>query len=92
VSGQAELSAQPKLVFRVKAFVKAEADLFFTSIELYRKDWVLASVEAGSALRVGVRVPFKYVFGQPFQLSLDQVEFIVPQISAKEVMKDLLPI
>jgi Domain of unknown function (DUF4157) len=92
VSGQAELSAQPKLVFRVKAFVKAEADLFFTSIELYRKDWVLASVEAGSALRVGVRMPFKYVFGQPFQLSLDQVEFIVPQISAKEVMKDLLPV
>src|SRR5262249_31954562 len=39
VSGLAELSAQPKLVFRVWANVVAEADLFFRSFELYRKDW-----------------------------------------------------
>lgn len=91
VEGKAELSAQPRLVFRLKAFVKAEMDLWFTTVELYRKDWTLASFEAGSSLKVGVRVPFRYVFGQPFDLSLDQIEFIVPAIDAKSLMKDLLP-
>jgi hypothetical protein len=91
VTGKAELTAQPKLIFRLKAFVRAEADLFVTTIELYKKEWELAKFEAGSALKIGVRIPFKYVFGQPFQLSLDQIEFIVPEIKPKELIKELLP-
>ena len=38
-----------------------------------------------------MRVPFKYVFGQPFELSLDQVEFIVPQIDPAQFVRELLP-
>lgn len=91
VAGKAELSAQPRLVFRLKAFVRAEADIFVTTIELYKKEWQLAQFEAGAALKVGVRVPFKYVFGQPFELSLDQVEFIVPQIDPAQFVRELLP-
>jgi hypothetical protein len=91
IAGKAELSAQPRLVFRLKAFVRVEADIFITTIELYKKEWQLAQFEAGSALKVGVRIPFKYVFGQPFQLSLDQVEFIVPEISPKDLIKQVLP-
>jgi Domain of unknown function (DUF4157) len=91
ISGAAELSASPKLIFRLKAFVKVEIDVFVTTIEVYRKDWVLAQVEVGSALKIGVRVPFKYVFGEPFQLSLDQIEFIVPKIDPGSLVKELLP-
>ena len=78
-------------MFRLKAFVRAEADIFVTTIELYKKEWQLAQFEAGAALKVGVRVPFKYVFGQPFELSLDQVEFIVPQIDPAQFVRELLP-
>ena len=91
VAGKAELAAQPRLVFRLKAFIRAEADIFVTTIELYKKEWQLAQFEAGAALKVGVRVPFKYAFGQPFELSLDQVEFIVPEINATDLIKQLLP-
>jgi hypothetical protein len=91
VSGRAELSAQPRLAFRLRAFVRVELDLFITTIEVYSKEWLLAQVEAGSALRVGVRVPFTYVFGQPFQLSLDDVEFIVPEVNVMDLARSLLP-
>jgi hypothetical protein len=91
VSGRAELSAQPRLAFRLRAFVRVELDLFVTTIEIYSKEWLLAQVEAGSALRVGVRIPFTYVFGQPFQLSLDDVEFIVPEVNVMDLARSLLP-
>jgi hypothetical protein len=91
VGGRAELAAQPRLAFRLRAFVRVEADLFITTIEIYKKEWQLAEVEVGSSLRVGVRIPFNYVFGQPFDLSLDQVEFIVPQIDPMSFVRDLLP-
>jgi hypothetical protein len=91
VTGSAELSAQPKLIFRLSAFVKVEADLFVTTIELYEKKWQLAAFEWGADFKVGVRVPFKYVFGQPFELSLDQIEFIVPRIDVMDMVKNMLP-
>jgi hypothetical protein len=91
VGGMAELSAQPRLAFRLNAFVRVEADLFVTTIEIYSKRWQLAQIEAGSGLKVGVRLPFKYAFGQPFQLGLDQVEFIRPDLDSRALMKELLP-
>jgi hypothetical protein len=91
VVGKAELAAEPRLAFRLRAFVRVELDLFVTTIEVYSKEWLLAQVEAGSALRVGVRIPFTYVFGQPFQLSLDDVEFIVPEINLMDFARSLLP-
>ncbi len=91
VNGKAELSAQPKLIFRLRAFVAVEADLFVTTVEIYEEKWELAAFEWGSALRVGVRVPFHYVFGQPFELSLDQIEFIVPEINVMDMVKGMLP-
>lgn len=91
VSGKVELAAQPKLIFRLNAFVKVEADLFITTIELYEKKWQLAAFEYGSNLRFGLRMPFKYVFGKPFELSLDQIEFIKPEINVTDMLKSLLP-
>lgn len=91
VDAVTELSAQPSLKFDVNAYVKVEASLIFTTIEVYRKDWNLASKEWGGGLKIGLRFPVHYVFGQPFELSLDQVEFIVPEIDVKQAVKDLLP-
>ena len=91
VQGKAELSAQPRLVFRLRAFVRVELDLVVTTIEVYSKEWLLAQVEAGSALKVGVRIPFTYVFGQPFHLALDDVEFMVPDVNLMDLAHSLLP-
>jgi hypothetical protein len=90
VDALAELSAQPSIKFDVNAYVKVDVSLLVTTIEVYRKDWNLASKEWGSGLKIGLRFPVHYVFGQPFEISLSQVEFIVPDIDATQAVKDLL--
>jgi len=42
-------------------------------------------------LKIGVRFPVHYESGKPFNLSLDQLEFIKPEIDIKQAVKDLLP-
>ena len=91
VTGGAELYAQPKLRFQLDAFARVEADLLLTTIELYSKTWRLAAFEWGSDFRIGLRFPVSYTFGEPFRLSLDQVQFIAPQVDVRRVMRDLLP-
>ncbi len=87
----AEVTAQPKLLFDVSAYVKVEVDLLFTTIEVYREDWKLASKEWGSGLTVGLRFPVHYESNKPFEISLAQVEFIKPEIDVMQAVKDLLP-
>ena len=68
----------------------AEADLLLTTIELYREDWNLASVEIGSGYRVGIRFPVEYREGDPFHISLHDVEFIYPQINVVDTIRGLI--
>lgn len=91
VDGAAELTAEPKLRFNLDAFARVEADLLLTTIELYSKTWRLAAFEWGSNFRIGLRFPVHYVFGEPFRLSLDQLQFIAPEINARQIIRDLLP-
>ncbi|TDG29782.1 DUF4157 domain-containing protein, partial [Paracraurococcus ruber] len=80
IEAAAELFAEPKLRFDLSGFALVEADLFVTSIELYKKTWALAALEMGSGLRLGVKFPLRYEEGKPFSLALSDVEFTVPQI------------
>lgn len=89
VDAVAELSAQPVLKFSINAYVKVDVILIG---EVYRKDWNLASKEWGSGLKIGLRFPVHYEFGKPFEITLSQVEFIVPDIDYKKAVKDLLPV
>jgi hypothetical protein len=90
IKASAEIYVQPKLKFDITGFVLVEADLFITTIELYSKRWQLASVEYGSDLRFGLKLPIHYREGTPFDLSFDNVEFITPNISAKDVISGLV--
>jgi len=90
VDALAEVYAEPVIRFDVSAYVKVEVDLLLTTIDVYDEEWTLASKEWGSGLRIGLRFPVHYVFGEPFDLSLSQVDFIVPDIDAKQAVKDLL--
>jgi hypothetical protein len=91
VNGAAELFAQPRVRFHLDAFVKVQADLLVTTIDVYTKEWKLAAFEWGSDFKIGVRFPVHYTFGEPFTLSLNQLEFIAPQVDARKLVHDLLP-
>ena len=91
VDAAVEILAQPVLKFDISAYVKVDLDLLLTTIEVYRKDWKLASREWGSGLTVGLRFPVHYEAGKPFNLSLDQLQFVKPEIDVMKAVKELLP-
>jgi hypothetical protein len=85
-----EVYVEPKLKFDVTGFVEVEADLLFKTITLYEKKWQLASFEFGSGLRFGVKFPIHYEEGKPFNVSLDDLEFQVPDIDPMDLLSNLI--
>ena len=63
-----------------------EADLLLRTIELYSKRWQLAQLEYGSGLRLGARFPIHYREGQPFDLSLDDIQIEKPDIDPMQLL------
>jgi hypothetical protein len=90
LDAEASVYVEPKLKVDLSGFVKVEADLLVTTIDLYDKKWQLAGFEYGSGLRFGVAFPVHYQEGQPFNLSLDQVKFQVPDINPKAMLTDII--
>lgn len=85
IEAYGRLSAQPKFVFDISGYVEVEA-LFFT---IYEQRWQLASFEYGSDMTFGVTFPIHYHEGEPFEISLDDVEFETPQISVSDLLGGL---
>jgi hypothetical protein len=79
-----QIYAQPKFTFDVSAVLEASA-LFLS------KEWrkTLAQFEYGPDLRFGIKFPVHYVEGEPFDISLDDVEFEAPEIDIAEFVKGL---
>ena len=86
IEAYGRLSAQPKFVFDVSGYVEVEA-LFFT---IYENRWQLASFEYGSDMTFGVNFPIHYREGEPFDISLDDVEFQTPEISVSDLLAGLV--
>jgi len=85
-----EIFVEPRFRFDVTGFVLVEADLLFTTIELYSKRWELAALEYGSGLRLGLRFPIHYQEGQPFDLDWNRVEFQIPDVDPQQVLTGLI--
>jgi hypothetical protein len=85
-----EVYVEPKLKFDITGFVEVEADLLFDTITLYEKKWQLASFEFGSGLRFGVKFPIHYEEGKPFNVSLDDLQFQVPDIDPMDLLTRLI--
>lgn len=81
-----ELHAEPKFVFDIGGYVSVRV----ISFEVYGNRWQFASYEFGSNMRFGVRFPVDYIEGQPFDISLNDVEFIVPEIDTGELLRGLV--
>ncbi len=90
LTAQASVYVEPKLKFDITGFVLVEADLLFTTIELYSKRWQLAAFEYGSGLRFGLKFPIHYQEGKAFDISLSDVEFEVPKIEPGSLLGDLV--
>jgi hypothetical protein len=85
-----EIYVEPRFRFDINAFVLVELDLLIKTITLYEEHWELAAFEYGSGLRFGIRFPIHYEEGKPFELSLSNVEFVVPHIEPKELLSGLV--
>jgi hypothetical protein len=85
-----EIYVQPKFKFDLTGFLTVDADLFITTINLYEKRWTLAQFELGPNLRFGVRFPIHYQEGQPFDISMDDLQFEVPDVDTNALLGDLI--
>ena len=89
IDAPVSISMQPVFTFRVNGYVLVEADLLLTSIELYRKDWNLASLAIGSGYQVGMSMPFHYAEGQPFNPSLSDIQLTYPSIEPMQILTSI---
>lgn len=85
INTEGYLHAEPKFKFDVSGYVAVTA----LGFSVYDNRWELAAYELGSNLRLGVRFPINYREGQPFNLSLDNVQFEVPQVDPAAMVRDL---
>ena len=85
-----EIYVEPKFRFDITGFVLVEADLLLKTVELYSKRWELYAFEYGSGLRLGMKFPIHYEEGKPFDVSLKDIQFQIPEIKPKEVLTDLV--
>ena len=76
IDANAAFHAEPKFKFDVSGYVAVTA----LGFSVYDQRWQLAAYELGSNLRFGVNFPVHYVEGQPFSVSMSDVEFEVPDV------------
>lgn len=76
IDANAAFHAEPKFKFDVSGYVAVTA----LGFSVYDQRWQLAAYELGSNMRFGVNFPVHYVEGQPFSVSMSDVEFEVPDV------------
>ncbi|MBP0622471.1 eCIS core domain-containing protein [Cupriavidus consociatus] len=85
IDAEAALHAQPTFRFDVSGYVAVTA----LGASLYDERFELAAVELGSGLEFGVRFPITYREGEPFDVSLDDLEFEVPEVDPAALVDQL---
>ncbi|WP_244860758.1 DUF4157 domain-containing protein [Aromatoleum petrolei] len=85
IDAEASLHAQPSFRFDVSGYVAVTV----LGASLYDERFELAAYELGSGLEFGVRFPVTYREGEPFDLSLDDLEFEVPDVDPAAMVEQL---
>lgn len=80
------VSAQPSFTFDISGYVAVTA----LGFSVYNQRWQLASYQFGSDYRFGISLPVHYHEGEPFDISLDDVQFEVPDISPSDILSGLI--
>jgi hypothetical protein len=90
LDASAEIYAEPKFKFDITGYVKVEVGIGWLSKTLWEKRWELAAIEYGSGLRLGLKLPIHYEEGKPFNISLSDIQFEVPDVDPMSVLKGLI--
>ncbi|WP_211263111.1 DUF4157 domain-containing protein [Thioalkalivibrio nitratireducens] len=78
--------AQPSFTFDISGYVRVRV----LGKSLYYNRWELASLRYGSDMRFGIHLPVHYVEGEPFDISLNDIEFEVPNIDTRRLVRGLI--
>ncbi|WP_185827223.1 DUF4157 domain-containing protein [Edaphobacter aggregans] len=90
LDASAEIYGEPKFRFDITGYVKVEVGVGPLSETLWEKRWELAAIEYGSGLRLGLKLPVHYQEGKPFNVSLSDIQFEVPNVDPMSVLKGLI--
>jgi len=85
IDAEGYLHAEPRFRFDVGGYVSVRA----LGFSVYDNSWELAAYELGSNMRLGVRFPINYREGQPFNISLNDVQFEVPEVNPGAMIREL---
>lgn len=89
LDAEGSIFVEPRLKLDVSAYVAVTADLLLTTIDIYSNRWRLAGTEIGSNLRFGLTFPIHYEQGRPFNLSTDDVQFVIPEIDPESILSSV---
>lgn len=78
--------AQPSFTFDISGYVSVRA----LGVSVYDERYQFASYTFGSDYRFGISLPVHYHEGEPFDISLDDVEFEVPNIDTNSLLRGLI--
>jgi len=86
INADVSVHAQPSFTFDINGYVSVRA----LGFSVYDQTWELASFSFGSDYRFGISLPVHYREGEPFDVSLDDVEFEVPDIDTDQILQGLI--
>lgn len=86
IEATVSVHAQPSFTFDIGGYVSVRA----LGFSVYDERWEFASYTFGSDYRFGIRLPIHYREGEPFDISLDDVEFEVPNIDTNQLLRGLI--
>lgn len=86
IDAEGYLHAEPRFRFDLSGYVSVQA----LGFSIYDNRYELAAFELGSDLRLGVRFPVRYREGQPFEVSLDDVQFEIPPVDPMGLVRDVI--
>lgn len=86
INADVAVHAQPSFTFDISGYVAVTA----LGFSVYDQTWELASFSFGSDYRFGIRLPIHYRQGEPFDISLSDVEFEVPEMDTDQLLSGLI--
>ncbi len=86
LTARLSVHAQPSFTFDISGYVSVRA----LGFSVYDERWQFASYTFGSDYRFGISLPVHYHEGEPFDISLDDVEFEVPDIDTNQLLRGLI--
>ena len=86
ITANLAVHAQPSFTFDIGGYVSVRA----LGFSVYDERWQFASYSFGSGYRFGIRLPVHYHEGEPFDISLDDVQFEVPDIDTNQLLRGLI--